>query len=144
MGNDPYAAGKLKGDAYAAKSDVVGSLVVVLQGRLEDRGLQLITPPSRALKRYEVHELIITDEQGAKPGTRVNRIAYVGFFSVQQEGVIVAGDEVYLQDQLIGYLVGFDETHLPNHQNIIIRATQRVTGVELNAQLGMKLLFKKP
>jgi hypothetical protein len=143
VSNDPYASGKLKGNTYAAKSDVVGPLLVALQGHMADRGLQLIAPVSRAVKRHEVHELIMTDEADAEPGKRVDNIAYLGFFSVEQGGVIVAGDNVYLEEKLIGHLAGFDDTHMPNHQNIVIRAASKLSGVEIGAKLGMTVRFKK-
>lgn len=143
MSTDPYASGKLKGNTYAAKVDVVGPLVVVLQGHMDNRDLQLIAPASRAVKRHEVHELIITDETGAGPGKRVDNIAYLGFFSIEQGGVIVAGDKVYLDESLIGRLVGFDDTHMPNHQNIVIYAAQKLSGIEAGAQLGMTIRFEK-
>lgn len=143
MPNDPYASGKLKGNTYAAKTDVVGPLVVVLQGHMADRGLQLIAPVSRAVKRHEVHELIITDEAGAGPGKRVDNIAYLGFFTVEQSGVIVAGDNVYLDKKQIGRLAGFDDTHMPNHQNIVLYAANKLSGVEQGAQLGMTVRFEK-
>lgn len=143
VSTDPYASGKLKSNTYAAKSDVVGPLVVVLQGHMANRELQLIAPVSRAVKRYEVHELIITDEAGAGPGKRVDNIAYLGFFSVEQGGVIVAGDNVYLEEKLIGRLAGFDDTHMPNHQNIVIYAANKLSGIEAGAQLGMTIRFEK-
>jgi hypothetical protein len=139
--SDPYAAGKLTTSLYAEKSDVTGTLVVVLRGRMDDRGLQLITPMSRCLKRYDVHELILTDETGAKPGTCVNRIAYLGFVDIGQGGVIVCGDAVFLDGRQVGTLAGFDETHMPNHLNIVIRTDNLAAGTELGAKLGMTVKF---
>lgn len=141
---DPYASGKIKTNLYAKKRDVTGSLVVVLDGRLEDRNLSLIAPPSRCLCRGQVHELILTDETSAKPGTQVNRISYLGFFAVEREGVIVVGDEMLLNGKEIGILAGFDETHMPNHLNIVIRAETRKTGTELNGELESMIIFRQP
>jgi len=144
MSTDPYAAGKFAANPYAKKSAVEGPLVVVLQGRMEDRGLALITPISRCLRRYDVHELILTDEAGAKPGSRVDRIAYLGFFAVEAGGVLVSGDEVLLDGRPVGVLAGFDETHMPNHLNIVIRTDRLLTGVELGASLGAAVSFRLP
>lgn len=141
--NDPYAGGKFKNNPYAKKSDVSGSLVVVLDGQMEDRGLSLIVPISRCIKKDEVHELIFTDEAAARPGTSVNRIAYLGFFTAEQSGVIVEGDEVFLDGQLVGHLAGFDETHMPNHLNIVIKAiAERKTGLELGVNPGSRVNFR--
>ncbi len=144
MGSDPYAAGKFAANPYARKSAVEGELVVVLQGRMEDRGLALITPISRCLRRHDVHELIFTDEAGAGPGKKVDRIAYLGFFAVERGGVIVSGDEVSVAGRAVGVLAGFDETHMPNHLNIVIRTDRLLTGVELAAPLGAAVSFRLP
>lgn len=141
---DPYASGKITTNLYAKKRDVQGPLVVVLDGKLDNRDLSLIAPMSRCLCRGQVHELILTDEAAAKPGTRVQRIAYLGFFAVEQEGVIVSGDELLLNGKLIGHLAGFDETHMPNHLNIVIRTDKRLTGVELEGNPGMSVVFHQP
>jgi len=140
---DPYAAGKVMKNLYAQKADVVGRLVVVLDGRLDDRSLALIAPASRCVRRYDVHELILTDEPDARPGTAVNRIAYLGFMSVTEEGVLVEGDEVLLDGQPVGFVAGFDETHMPNHLNIVIRAQERRSGRETGAGLGQEIRFRK-
>jgi len=92
--SDPYARNMFGTfNPYYAKQPIVGRLVVVLDGVYENHGLELIKPPSRALRQTEIHELIVTDE-GAQPGSKVNNIAYVGFFEVMQGGVIVVGNEV--------------------------------------------------
>lgn len=139
---DPYKSGKFKSNPYAKKSDVGGPLAVVLDGKMNDRGLSLIVPISRCIKKDEVHELILTDEETARPGAGVNRIAYLGFFTAEQSGVIVEGDEVTLNGQVVGHLAGFDETHMPNHLNIVIRTSNLKTGLELGANTGERVLFR--
>ena len=139
---DPYQSGKFKSNPYAKKSDVNGPLTVVLDGKMDDRALSLIVPISRGVKKDEVHELILTDEETARPGAAVNRIAYLGFFVVEQSGVLVEGDQVVLNGQVIGQLAGFDETHMPNHLNIVIKAAERRTGLELSANPGDQIVFQ--
>ncbi|QGG47748.1 DUF6917 domain-containing protein [Heliorestis convoluta] len=141
---DPYSKGLLKVHPYAKKKDVTGELVAILDGKIENRGLKLIKPISRVLCEDEIHEIIITDEQDAAPGKEVNAIAYLAFFELKGGGVIVTGDEVYLKGKLIGQIAGFDETHMPNHINIIVKSAERYTGMEINAEIGMQLLIKKP
>lgn len=140
---DPYGAGKFRSNPYAEKKDVDGSLVVILDGRMDDRGLELITPISRCLRTHDVHELIMTDEAGARPGEKVNKIAYLGFLEVASGGVIVSGDKVLLEEKCIGTLVGYDETHMPNHLNIVIQTDKLLTGIELGVGLGNKITFKR-
>ncbi|MFZ5942866.1 MAG: DUF6917 domain-containing protein [Bacillota bacterium] len=142
-GIDPYLAGLFKTNPYAKKREIKGTLVVVLDGKLEGRNLKLITPISRALNKNEIHELIITDEPEAGPGKKVDTISYLGFFEVEQGSVMLSGDKLYLGNQLIGSIAGFDETHMPNHLNIVIKSNQRLTGVELNAEIGMEVIVNK-
>ncbi|HMM19469.1 MAG TPA: hypothetical protein PKA10_01945 [Selenomonadales bacterium] len=138
---DPYAAGKFTVNPYAAKRDVTGTLAVVLDGKMEDRGLELIRPISRCLRKYEIHELILTDEVDAKPGSAVNRIAYLGFVELEQGGVVVSGDKLLLDGEIIGTLAGFDETHMPNHLNIVVKTDRLATGAERGAGLGLPVRF---
>ncbi|MDU4960110.1 MAG: hypothetical protein E6X17_05535 [Sporomusaceae bacterium] len=142
MANDPYKSGKFSRSPYAKKAAAGGPLIAILDGWLEDRGLALIAPISRCIQKDEVHELIVTDEADAQPGARVDRIAYLGFFAAAQSGVLVAGDDVFIDGRLLGQLAGFDETHMPNHLNIVIRAAVRNSGVELGAEPGWQVLFK--
>ena len=121
---------------YITKREIKGRLVVVLDGKFEERKLRLIAPISRCICTNEIHELIITDED-ARPGMQVNKIAYLGFVEIEQGSVMVVGDELLLGDRLIGTIAGFDETHMPNHLNIVIKATERRTGLELSAEVAM-------
>jgi len=139
---DPYKAGMFKKNPYAKKADVVGELVVVLRGCLEQRGLKLIKPISRCVKKYDVHELIFTVEK-AEPGDTVNKIAYLGFFEVQSGGVIVVGDKVYLNSEPIGEICGFDYTHMPNHLNIVVYNPENKDGLTRGYELNNKIIIRK-
>jgi hypothetical protein len=139
---DPYAAGKFSANPYAQKCDVTGSLAVVLDGAMPDRGLTLIKPISRCIRRCDVHELILTDEAGAKPGATVNSIAYLGFVDIEKGGVLVQGDVVFLDGKKVGVLAGFDETHMPNHLNIVIKSEKMLSGTRQGVKLGMTVTFK--
>ncbi|WP_366924765.1 hypothetical protein MFMK1_001760 [Metallumcola ferriviriculae] len=141
---DPYKAGMFEKNPYAKKRDILGSLIVVLDGRLDERGLQLIAPISRALLAGEIHELILTDEEGAGPNKKVNKIAYLGFFEVSQSGVMVTGDDIYVARQKIGRVAGFDITHMPNHLNIVIYSDERTSGLEKGLELGTEFKCSKP
>ncbi len=140
---DPYRAGMFSRSPYAQKRDVLGRLVVVLTGRLEDRGLSLIAPISRAVQKNEIHELIVTDDAGAGPGSRVDRIAYAGFVEIISGGILLAGDQLICGGRSLGKIAGFDETHLPNHLNIVLQAGERLDGVELGLVLESEMVFKQ-
>ena len=139
---EPYASGMIKKSPYTKKKIIKGNIVVILDFATKERGLKLISPQSRAVKKNEIHEIMTTAEKGAAPGEAVNDVAYVGFFEVEESGVIVTGDSVYIGAQLIGEVVGFDDTHMPNHQNIVLYSSKDKTGTELKIDLGDKILFK--
>lgn len=56
-----------------------------------------------------------TSEKNTAPGEVVNNVANLGFFEVNEGGVIIIGDNVYIEEKLIGKVIGFDDTHMPNH-----------------------------
>jgi hypothetical protein len=107
-------------DPYSSKSPVIGRVVAVLRGRTEQRALQITAFRSRAVPAGEIHELMVTDE-AAELESQVNRVALVAFFEITSGGVILVGDRVLAGETEIGVVAGFDETHMPNHQNICLR-----------------------
>ena len=139
---DPYANGLIKKNPYYKKTDIEGVCVVVLDGKVEKRGLELIKPISRAVLKNQIHEFILTAEE-AGPGDRVESIAYVAFVEISGGGVIVAGDEVCIEDRVIGKIAGYDETHMPNHLNIVFRSAKSETGRELGISLGDRFVIRK-
>lgn len=139
---DPYVSRVLKKSPYVNKKVVKGNIVVILGSIIEKRGLNLIIPHSRAVKKNGIHEIMTTSEKNAAPGEVVNNVAYVGFFEVNEGGVIVTGDDVYIEGKLIGKVIGFDDTHMPNHQNIVLYSLKNKTGPELNINLEDEILFK--
>lgn len=136
MAADPYARGLFAANPYARSTAVAGRLVTVLDAHLCGRGLQLIKPISRALRRYDVHELILTDDPAAKPGGVVQRVWYAGFFEVRVGGMALVGAAVTVGGKLLGMVAGFDETHMPNHLNIVVGTTAPATGMQLGLALG--------
>ena len=140
---DPYTSGMIKKSPYAQKKIIKGRLVAILYAVIEQRGLNLIAPHSRVIKKNEIHEIMVTEEKDTAPGRIVNSVAYVCFFEVGEGGVIVIGDKVSISSKLIGEVIGFDDTHMPNHQNIILYAPKKKTGVELKINLDEEILFKK-
>lgn len=141
MSSDPYRAGLVGTDFIAAKKDVEGELVVVFRGSLEGRGLELTDSVTRAVLQGEVHELIVTDEVRAGPGSTVDRVAYVGFVEIASGGVICVGDRLTCGGVAVGTIAGYDATHLPNHMNIVISCQERADGTELGLALGDRVLI---
>ncbi|MBS4023205.1 MAG: hypothetical protein KGZ79_12425 [Dethiobacter sp.] len=142
MGKDPYRDGLLKKNPYAKKVSVSGHTVVVLESKIDNRELTLIPAASRAVKKYDIHELIFTDELTAGPGATVNRIAYGGFVEIETGGVLIVGEKMYCQGRPLGEIAGFDETHTPNHLNIVLKSDLYQDGVEMGLELGDELVFR--
>jgi len=141
VSKEPHGSDILAKYPYAAKSDVVGRVVCVLDARSEERGMELTIHPSRALCADEIHELAITDQLEAAPGHIVNRVAYLAFFVVERGGIVLQGDEVTSNGKTLGKVVGFDETHFPNHLNALIGSDQRQTGLEAGLGLDDDITF---
>jgi hypothetical protein len=141
VSKEPHGTGILDKYPYAAKSDVVGKIVCVLDARSEERGMQLMLHPSRAVCRGEIHELAVTDDTRASPQSTVDRVAYVAFFSVEEGGIVLAGDKVAVNGSELGELVGFDNTHFPNHLNLLVRNKDPKTGPELGLRPGDPIIF---
>jgi uncharacterized protein YuzE len=128
---------------YAANRPVKGEVVTVLDSTHEQRALKLISTYSRALRKNSIHELIATDEAGRKPGDTADRIAYLAFFEVSRGGCIIVGETLFVNGHAVGEIIGFDETHEPNHINIIIGVKKRRTGPGLKIGLGSKIKFAR-
>jgi len=116
----PYDFRRITPNVYGDRRPVTGETVALLHIAFEDRGLKLIETKSRTVRRYEIHELMITDEDAA-PGGGADRVRAIGFFEVTESGLIVVGDEVWIEDRLLGKLAGYDQTHMPNHMNIVVK-----------------------
>jgi hypothetical protein len=100
-----------------------------------ERGMQLIEERSRAVRRGELHEIVVTDAEPL-PGDRIDRVGFLGFAEVLVAGVIEAGDEVTLAGADLGVVIGFDACHFPNHYNVLIRADRLVSATELDLRVG--------
>ena len=138
---EPYASGLIDKSPYGVRRIIQSSVVAILQLELKERGLKLIQPWSRALKKNEIHELIVTDEKGAKPGKLVNNVGYIAFIEINKGGVMVVGDKMYWDNSLLGIVAGFDDTHMPNHQNIILYSPKISTGKKLSIRVEDKIII---
>jgi hypothetical protein len=119
---------------YVDKTDVVGQVVVVLRGVTSQRALAIEEFRSRAVRRGDVHELMITDEV-TDVGITVNRVALLAFFEVTTGGVMLQNDRVTVGNRDVGRVAGFNETHMPNHLNVCLAGSLR-DGATLDLQLG--------
>ena len=138
---DPHVEGRVNRTHYSGKTELAARLFAVLDLITEDRGLKLIPHLSRAVKRGDVLELICTDEEDAGPGSEVNRAAYIGFAEVSEAGLLLCGDTVTIRQEELGKIAGFDETHLPNHLNVVLLSDRCGTGRERELPLDVPITF---
>ncbi len=142
MNSDPYSRKLVDRSFYFSKVDIETKVIAVLDGRLDNRNLNLIVPISRTFSAGTVIELIITDEDSTRPGSNVQRISYLAFVELLNSGVLLIGDEVVWNNKVIGKIAGFDDTHMPNHQNTIIYSSKRITGKEMGIKLNDLIIIK--
>lgn len=133
---DPYVSGLHVSLGKLKKQDIRGTMVGVAEGVANDRGLNLMPQRQRVLQKNEIHELQTTDEVDAEPGRTVNKVGIIGFVEITQGGVIGVGDTVFINDREIGKVIGFDETHFPNHYNFVLFSVERNTGIGLGLHVG--------
>lgn len=134
----PYDFRRITPGVYGERRQVEGEVVALLHVSFQDRGLRLIETKSRAVRLNEIHELMITDEDAA-PGGGADRVRAIAFFEVSKSGLIVVGDKVSVVNKTLGTLAGYDETHMPNHMNIVVK-TPSLDEPEI--RVGDKVRFK--
>lgn len=140
MPDAPYDPGLITPSVYGNRRPILGEVVALLHITFEERGLKLIQARSRALSRGEIHELMITDEEGAAPGSEADRVSAVAFFEVERGGLAVVGDEAFLDGKVMGILTGFDTTHMPNHMNVVVKAESLE---EPTIHVGSRIEFRR-
>jgi hypothetical protein len=140
--NDPYVKKLVNSSFYSSKIDIKGKIVSTLRGSLETRGLSLIHPVSRAFIKNSIIEIIGTDEADAVPGMTVNSISYIAFAEIKNGGIVLTGDDVIWNGKIIGQIAGYDDTHMPNHQNTIIKMKTKLSGEELGIKVNDEIIIK--
>jgi hypothetical protein len=143
MSRQPVAGPHPSGTAEdGPKRTVEGNVVKVLVHRRDDRGMSLEPYASRCVRVGEVHELVTTDHRETRPGTRIDRVAFLGFAEITRAGVLDRGDRVWVGDRLVGTVLGFDACHFPNHYNILIHRDLPVTGgdIELTPESTVRFI----
>ena len=139
MDEAPYDPKLITPAVYGDKRPVLGEIIALLHITFQDRGLKLIQARSRALLKNEIHELMITDEEGAAPASGVDRVSAIAFFEVKGGGIAVVGDEVTIGGRVLGVLAGFDMTHMPNHMNVLVKsASLEVPSITVGDEVSLR------
>lgn len=129
-------------DSIIVKQDLIGRLITVHGTIRKNRGLKPIIQKTRAIKAGEIHELILTDNIIDNNGI-INNVAYIGFVEFLTSGLLKSKDRFYIRKNEIGIVIGFDETHMPNHLNILIYSKKLKAGLDLNLNCGNVVYFIK-
>lgn len=130
------------GNFFSDRKAVVARLVAVMDHRRNDRQLALSQLTTRCVLKDEIHEFLLCNpEKGAEEGL-INEISYLGFAEFQDGGVIAVGDEVWIDREPVGEVLGFDETHMPNHMNIVLRAKSLQNGAERSLYPEQSLVIR--
>jgi len=141
---DPYKTKKAHYVVYTNKKVVRARVLAVLKGSIEGRGIELIYPASRAVRKGEIFEMICTPDQDAGPGKRIDSVTYLGFLEVEESGVLLVEDIVKVSGKPIGIIIGFDETHYPNHQNVVLKPFKGVDIKKIELQVDSVIEFMMP
>ena len=100
---------------YSERRPVRGEVVTVIDVLFDSSNIDLADSWSRAVPRGEIHEIMIWN-----PREDENDAAAIAFIEITQGGNVVNGDEVKINGEPIGNLVGFDYNHMPNHMNVVV------------------------
>lgn len=112
---------------FVAKREILGRWVAVFEHARRDRNLKLSSLATRCVRAGEVHEFLVCAT--ADSTSVIDHVGYLGFGEFLCAGVICIGDELWLSEQdVFGRILGFDETHMPNHQNVVVQAESITTG----------------
>nr|VFK09558.1 MAG: hypothetical protein BECKLPF1236A_GA0070988_100256 [Candidatus Kentron sp. LPFa]VFK25592.1 MAG: hypothetical protein BECKLPF1236C_GA0070990_100237 [Candidatus Kentron sp. LPFa] len=117
--------------------------VAVMAHETPGRGMIPSPYHTRCIQAGEIHELAYV--KGNTDGTvNLNDVWYLGFVEFLQGGVLAKGTRLGFQGRTMGTLVAFDETHAPNHLNILISTLEPKTGRKLDINIGALCTFFYP
>lgn len=123
------------------RPQVEGRWVAILNHRRESRAMQVTEWQTRAIRRGDIHELMTTPHPSA--GGRVDLVYYLGFAEFGA-GIIAVGDGIWTEGgELLGVIIGFDETHAPNHLNIVLESNSCLPGQQRGLMPSERLFVRK-
>jgi len=132
---DSSGQGLVKKDPFIRTSSIVFEMVAILDLSVQNRGLSILHSSSRSFQRDSVAEFLVTSEE-VELGGKVNSVSYLGFGAAMNSGQAVVGRKVLVRGRQIGYIGGFDETHAPNHINVVLVVEEAISGLGVGLQLG--------
>ncbi len=108
----------------------------VMDHTRRDRAIAPAKWQTRCITAGEVHEFI---NVGPEPVYPVDHVEYFGFATFSNSGVLAVGDVLTCEGRVLGVISGFDETHMPNHYNILVESPELRNGNALQLTAGMSL-----
>ncbi|NPC91341.1 hypothetical protein HOO54_03545 [Bacillus sp. WMMC1349] len=123
------------------KRIVKGAFVKLLFHKQKYRGMRLMDFETRCVQQGEIHEIVTTTHKNAKSGDTIDEVGFLGFAEMNCGGVIERGDQVIINNKVIGYVLGFDDCHFPNHYNVLIAVEQTMTADELHIAVENEIIF---
>jgi hypothetical protein len=139
---DPYLDGLVSQKLRIIKDDLSAHATGILTNIANNRGMRLISNACRAVRINDVHELVCTSQE-KQPGEIVDEVGYLAFVVFDESGVVAIDDVLLVKGNNIGKVIGFNETHAPNHLNIIIQVDNITTGLQSGWEPGTKLVFTR-
>ncbi len=124
------------------KRAVESVVVKLLHHKRTDRGMTLAPYETRCVRSGDIHELVTTDHFEAAQGDRIDRAGFLGFIEITRAGVIEVGDEVVHQGRVLGHVLGFDESHFPNHYNILVSSRTILVADDANLRVEEQITFR--
>jgi hypothetical protein len=126
------------------RATMTGRWVAIMEHRRLSRGMKLERWQTRAVPAGSVHELMTTPAPPPAGSDRIDEVTYLGFAEFTG-GLLAVGDAVHQADgTLLGHVLGFDDTHLPNHMNVILLSEDRRTGRQRGLPAGGELRVVSP
>jgi hypothetical protein len=109
--------------------------VAILGHQSLDRRMIASPHHTRCIQDGEIHELVYVAES---PDGLIdlNDAWYLGFIKFPQGGVLAKGMTIEINGQGKGKLIGFDETHFPNHLNLLISDQNPQNGQDMSLKLN--------
>ena len=96
----------------------------------------------RCIKRFEIHEVLVTKENADKTAFRKKRrLTALGFIEFVCGGVLARGDGVQMGNDMVGQIVGFEDRHLPDYVGIVVRVSNDVSKLKKRLDLGRSIIF---
>lgn len=129
---------------FSEKNELMACWVAVMDHRRRDRGLSLSKFNTRCVRKGEIHEFMVLSERDAERAreTPVDEVSYLGFAEFLNGGVIAVGDELDMGGVRLGTIAGFDETHMPNHLNIVLKSNSLQNGAERQLLLMQRFMLR--